>query len=96
MLYTDLYAAHASADGEKLCITVDDEEKKHRIMQNENMNVIKDVIGSIFENCPVINVVYSRSITSEPVGKNDVFSNLGDFEKKFPQNIKFNADKFQS
>lgn len=96
LLYTDLYAAHASADGEKLCITVDDEEKKHRIMQNENMNVIKDVIGSIFENCPVINVVYSRSITSEPVGKNDVFSNLGDFEKKFPQNIKFNADKFQS
>ena len=94
LLYTDLYAAHASADGEKLCITVDDEEKKHRIMQNENMNVIKDVIGSIFENCPVINVVYSRSITSEPVGKNDVFSNLGDFEKKFPQNIKFNADKF--
>ncbi len=96
LLYTDLYAAHASADGKKLCITVDDEEKKHRIMQNENMNVIKDVISSIFENCPVINVVYSRSIASETVGKNDVFSNLGDFEKKFPQNIKFNADKFQS
>ena len=96
LLYTDLYAAHASADGEKLCITVDDEEKKHRIMQNENMNVIKDVISSIFENCPVINVVYSRSIASETVGKNDVFSNLGDFEKKFPQNIKFNADKIQS
>lgn len=96
LLYTDLYAAHASADGEKLCITVDDEEKKHRIMLNENMNVIKDAISSIFENCPVINVVYSRSIASETVGKNDVFSNLGDFEKKFPQNIKFNADKFQS
>lgn len=94
LLYTDLYAAHASADGEKLCITVDDEEKKHRIMLNENMNVIKDAISSIFENCPVINVVYSRSIASETVGKNDVFSNLGDFEKNFRKILNLMPTKF--
>lgn len=93
LLYSDLYAANVSAEEDKFVITVDDEEKKHRIMQNDNIELIKSTIESAIGSSPIINVKYSK-FNPIDTKSNDVFSNIGDFEKKFPQNITFNADKF--
>ncbi|MBQ4528617.1 MAG: DNA polymerase III subunit gamma/tau [Clostridia bacterium] len=85
-LYTTLFTAKPSVNGNELTIHVDDPDKKHSVSEPANIAAIKDALLSLF--ALDVKVTVTTESSSQDVDSEDIFANLGAMEKKFPGNFK--------